>query len=119
MVPAAGCGHRALLQQHIAESVPVPEVVSACWAIPEAVRRAYDPRQWSVGCGGMPDDAWQKVWAEAERQGLIRHGRIGRAACHLFKSLSVVGLYRRWRQADPYGYMVSRSRADKPDVPLK
>jgi aminoglycoside N3'-acetyltransferase len=98
-----GVGIERCSSMHVAESVPVPDAVSACWAIPEAVRRAYDPRLWSVGCGGTPEDAWQKVWAEADRQGLIRHGQIGRAACHLFKVRAVVGLYRRWRQADPYG----------------
>lgn len=97
-----GVGIERGSSMHAAESTPIPSEISASWAIPEHVRRAYDPRLWSIGYGGAPEDAWQKVWKKAEAHGLIRHGRIGQAACHYFKARSVVGIYKRWRQADPY-----------------
>lgn len=97
-----GVGIDRCSSMHAAESVPIPSEISARWALPEHVRCAYDPQLWNVGYGGT-EDAWWKVWHEADRQGLIRHGAIGQAACHYFKARALVGLYKRWRQADPYG----------------
>jgi hypothetical protein len=88
---------------HAAECIPIPPAISRSWDAPDHVRAAYDSDHWSIGYGNTPDDAWQKVWHEADRQGLIRHGHIGHAACHYFKARSVVGIYQRWRQEDPYG----------------
>jgi len=98
-----GVGIYSCSSMHAAESMPIPLDINRCWAIPAHVRSLYDPQLWSIGYGGTPDDAWQKVWVEADTQGLIQHGRIGQAACHYFKARSVVGIYKRWRQADPYG----------------
>jgi aminoglycoside 3-N-acetyltransferase len=98
-----GVGIDRCSSMHAAESIPIPGEISACWEIPEHVQRAYDPQQWGIGYGGTPEDAWQKVWDEADRQGLIRHGSIGRAVCHYFKARSLVSIYKRWRQSDPYG----------------
>ncbi len=97
-----GVGIDRCSSMHVAESVPIPSEISARWAIPEHVRCAYDPQLWNIGCGGT-EDAWQKVWHEADRQGLIQHRAIGQAACHYFKVRALVALYKRWRQADPYG----------------
>jgi len=67
--------------------------------------------RWAVAYGGTPKDAWQNVWDAADRQGLIRHGSIGQADCHYFKARSVVSIYKRWRQTDPYGlYGVAPAR---------
>jgi aminoglycoside N3'-acetyltransferase len=97
-----GVGIDRCSSMHAAESIPIPSEISACWAIPDHVQRAYDPQLWAIGYGGTPEDAWQKIWNKAEAHGLIRHGRIGQAACHYFKARSVVEIYKRWRQADPY-----------------
>jgi aminoglycoside N3'-acetyltransferase len=98
-----GVGIDRCSSMHAAEESPLPAEVGACWRIPEEVRRAYDAAQWNIGYGGPPEDAWRKVWESADRRGLVRHGRIGSAACHYFGARAVVGLYRDWRQADPYG----------------
>ena len=97
-----GVGIDRCSSMHAAESIPIPAEISRWWALPAQVRSAYDPQQWSIGYG-TPEDAWQKVWEEAEQRGLIQHGRIGQAACHYFKARSLVGIYKRLRQTDPYG----------------
>jgi aminoglycoside N3'-acetyltransferase len=88
---------------HAAEDVKLPADIAAYWAIPESVKQAYDPQVWNIGYGETPENAWQKVWDEADRQGLIQHAQIGQATCHYFKARSLVAIYRRWRQSDPYG----------------
>lgn len=98
-----GVGIDRCSSMHAAECIPLPEAVKAYFAIPEAVQQAYDPKDWSIGYGATPADAWQKVYAEADRQGLIRHERIGQALCHLFKARPAVSIYKKWRQNDPYG----------------
>jgi len=97
-----GVGIDRCSSMHAAEDIPLPPDITAYWAIPEAVERAYDPQQWGIGYGETPQNAWQNVWEAADRQGLIRHGSIGQAACHYFKARSVVSIYKRWRQTDPY-----------------
>lgn len=99
-----GVGIDRCSSMHAAESVPIPNAITALWSIPAHVRQAYDPQQWSIGYGaGTPDDAWQKVWQTADQQGLIRHAQIGAAACHCYKVRALVGIYKHWRRSDPYG----------------
>jgi aminoglycoside N3'-acetyltransferase len=98
-----GVGIDRCSSMHAAESITIPSEISRCWALPEHVRSVYDPQLWSIGYGSTPDDAWQKVWEEADQRGVIQHGRIGQAECHYFKARSLVGIYKRWRQTDPYG----------------
>jgi aminoglycoside 3-N-acetyltransferase len=106
-----GVGIDRCSSMHAAEYIPLPPQISAYWAIPESVQRAYDPQEWGIGYGETPQDAWQNVWKAADQQGLIRHSSIGQADCHYFRARSVVSIYKRWRQADPYGlYGVSRTR---------
>jgi len=97
-----GVGIDRCSSMHAAEDVPLPASFNAYFAVPEAVRQRYDPDTWIVGYGGTPDDAWQKVYAAADQQGLIRHTSIGQASCHLFKARSVVAIYKGWRQTDPF-----------------
>ena len=97
-----GVGIDRCSSMHAAEAAPLPELIGAYFAIPEEVQHMYDPDTWSIGYGGTPDDAWQKVYAAADQQGLIRHTRIGQAQCHLFKARSVVAIYKRWRHTDPF-----------------
>ena len=98
-----GVGIDRCSSMHAAEDIPLPADITAAWDIPDEVRRVYDSNQWSIGYGGTPEDAWQKVWDRADHQGLIRHGQIGQAQCHYFKARSVVAIYKHWRQTDPYG----------------
>ncbi|MDQ3703782.1 MAG: AAC(3) family N-acetyltransferase [Chloroflexota bacterium] len=98
-----GVGIDRCSSMHQAEDVPLPAQVGSYFEVPPQVQQAYDPQLWSIGYGGTPDDAWQKVYAEADRLGMIRHGQIGKAMCHLFKANSVVSIYRAWRQTDPFG----------------
>src|SRR3712207_1649740 len=98
-----GVGIDTCSSLHLAEDVPLPEPIRAYFRIPDAIQRDYDPSEWSIGYGGTPEDAWGKVYAEAERRGLIWHHEIGNAACQLFKAHAMVQLYREWRRTDPFG----------------
>ena len=98
-----GVGLDRCSSMHVADHVSVPETISAYWAAPTDVKAAYDPHVWDVGYGETPDDAWEKVWRQADADGLIRHEQIGAAACHSFRARSVVGIYMKWRETDPYG----------------
>jgi len=98
-----GVGIDRCSSMHAAEDIPLPADITAYWDIPGQIQRAYDSNHWNIGYGGTPEDAWQKVWDLADYQGLIRHGQIGQAQCHYFKARSVVAIYKRWRQTDPYG----------------
>lgn len=98
-----GAGIDRCSSMHQAEDAPLPPEVSVYFEAPALIQELCDPKLWSVGYGGAPGDAWQKVYEEADRLGLTRHGRIGEATCHLFKANSVVSIYRTWRQTDPFG----------------
>ncbi|TVR57793.1 MAG: aminoglycoside N(3)-acetyltransferase [Spirochaetaceae bacterium] len=98
-----GVGIDRCSSMHAADFIPIPDAISAYWAAPADVQAAYDPHDWDVGCGETPDDAWEKVWRQADADGLIRHAQIGAAACHHFRARSVVGIYMEWRKTDPYG----------------
>ncbi len=98
-----GVGIDRCSSMHTAEATPLPANITVYWTIPEEVQRAYDSQQWSIGYGGTPEDAWQKVWDAGDHQGLIRHGQIGQATCHYFNAESIITIYKNWRQADPYG----------------
>jgi len=109
-----GVGIGNCSSMHAAEYIPLPADITAQWEIPESVRRAYDPQVWDIGYGDALENAWRKVWDIADRQGLIRHRQIGQAECHYFKARSVVGIYKQWRQTDPYGLYGLPSRPAAP-----
>lgn len=88
---------------HLAEQVPIPPEISACWRLPPDIRRDYPSDLWDVGYGGTPGDAWGAVQAEADRRGWIRHGRVGAAECMLFRANDLVSLYEDMRRTDPFG----------------
>lgn len=98
-----GVGIERCSSMHAAEHVPLPDQIAAYFSIPEDIRRDYDPNSWNIGYGGTPENAWEKVYTEADQRGLIRHHRIGRAACHLFKAKALVRIYEQWRRTDPFG----------------
>ena len=88
---------------HLGDKVPLPDEIRACWRVPDDVLRDYPPDQWSVGVGETPDDAWAKIYEKADREGLVRHTRVGRAVCHFFKASDLIEMLADWRRADPYG----------------
>jgi aminoglycoside 3-N-acetyltransferase len=88
---------------HVAESmVGVPEEITRRFDVPEDIRRDYPADAWYIQYGNTPDDAWQKVQDEADRRGLIKKCRIGRAECMVFKARAVVGLYEESLRTDPF-----------------
>lgn len=102
-----GVGIDRCSSMHLAEDVKLPENIRAYFAIPDDVRRDYDPNEWSIGYGDSDDspldDAWGKVYAEADQRGWIQHERIGNAPCHLLKTKPLIELFAEWRRIDPYG----------------
>ena len=99
---------------HLAERVPIPDEITRRFALPDDIQRDYPESEWSVGYGGTPGDPWTHVWEEAERRGLIRHGRIGQAACALFKAKEMVTIYETMRRAEPFGLFGLEHQTDLP-----
>jgi aminoglycoside 3-N-acetyltransferase len=87
---------------HAAEQVGIPEPIARLTRVPEEIRKDYPVDTWVVGYGSTPDDAWAKVWEQAESQGLIRKRRIGRAQCMLFRAKAVVSIYADRLRTDPF-----------------
>jgi aminoglycoside 3-N-acetyltransferase len=98
-----GVGVDACSSLHLAEDVRLPDAIRAYFQIPVDIQREYNPQEWSIGYGGTPENAWEKVWAEADRRGWITHHYIGNALCHCFKARTMVDLMRDWRRSNPYG----------------
>jgi aminoglycoside N3'-acetyltransferase len=89
---------------HVAESkVGVPAMISRHFEVPEDIRRDYPDDVWYIQYGSTPDDAWGRVQDEAERRGLVKRHRIGRAECMLFKARAVVGIYEEALRKNPFG----------------
>jgi len=87
---------------HAAEQAGIPDRIAKLTQVPEDIRRDYPADTWEVGYGSTPDDAWAKVWEQAERQGLIRKRRIGQAQCMLFRAKAVVSIYAELLRTDPF-----------------
>jgi aminoglycoside N3'-acetyltransferase len=96
-----GVGIDRCSSMHIAEDVPIPEEIARRFDIPTDILRDYPPDRWGIGYGSTPDDPWAKVWAEAQRRGLIRSRTIGQAECKLFKAKAMVSIYEEMRRTDP------------------
>jgi aminoglycoside 3-N-acetyltransferase len=107
-----GVGIDRCSSMHLAEQVPVPQAISGRFELPDEIARDYPEEKWGIGYGSTPGDAWGTVWQEAERQGLIRHGRIGQAGCALFKAGALVRIYEGMRRSDPYGLFGLEAPAD-------
>lgn len=75
---------------HIAETkVEWPAALVEHFRVPEEILRQYPRTEWYVQYQNplkpKPENAWEKVQREAEQRGLIKHGRIGKAECLLFR----------------------------------
>ena len=99
-----GVGINRCSSLHLAEDVPLPEQIMAYFRAPDTIRREYEEQGLAIGyCSRQLDDAWEKVFHEADRQGLVRQSQIGQASCQLFRARAMVQLYRDWRHTDPFG----------------
>jgi aminoglycoside 3-N-acetyltransferase len=105
---------------HVAESkVGIPVEVSKHFEVPEDIRRDYPDDVWYIQYGSTPVDAWAKIQGEAERRGLIKRHRIGRAECMLFKAKAVVGIYEEALRTNPFGlFGVEESASQEKDDPI-
>ena len=98
---------------HQAEGrVQIPGEITERFRIPEEIRRDYPADTWSIGYGGAPGDPWRKVWEEAQRRGLIRERRIGRAECKLFRAEALVNIHEHLLRTDPYGLFGVEKKTD-------
>jgi aminoglycoside 3-N-acetyltransferase len=104
---------------HLAEDVPVPQAITRRFDLPQDIARDYPEEEWGIGYGGTPGDPWMAVWQEAERQGLIRHGRIGQADCALFRAGALVRIYEQMRRTDPYGLFGLEEPAEDADREIR
>jgi len=95
--------HRCSSMHQAEARAPLPDAIAARFRLPGDIARDYPAEEWGVGYGETPDDAWGKVWQEADRRGLIRRERIGQAECTLFKANALVSIYQEWRTRDPWG----------------
>ena len=94
---------------HQAEKYPLPPEVTRCFEVPDEIRRRY-PDDYYIAYGQAPQNAWLKIQAQAEQQGLIKIGQIGQAVCRFFKARPVVGMYEEGLRTDPWGlYGVKKS----------
>ncbi len=92
---------------HTAEGkVEWPKQILEYFQLPQEIQQDYPKDQWCVEYHDPqkpPDeDAWGKVRTEAERRGLIRRGKIGKADCMLFRAKPVVGIYEERLRTDPF-----------------
>ena len=92
---------------HTAEGkVEWPREITEYLQLPEEIQRGYPGTDWYVEYQDpqkpLPADAWGKVQIEAERRGLIRRGRIGKAECMLLKGKPVVDIYEEFLRMDPF-----------------
>ena len=87
---------------HQAEKSPLPPEIARYFELPAEISRQYSD-DYYLAYGQTPDNAWLKIQATAERQGLIKIGQIGRAACRFFKARPVVELYAEALRTDPWG----------------
>ncbi|MBN1399627.1 MAG: AAC(3) family N-acetyltransferase [Anaerolineae bacterium] len=97
-----GVGIGYVSSMHQAEHVGIPDEVAATVRVPDEIRRDY-PDDIYISYSAPPEDGWAKVRDEAGRRGLIRHGRVGAAACMLFRARPVVAIYEQALRTDPLG----------------
>jgi aminoglycoside N3'-acetyltransferase len=99
--------HRCSCMHTAENKVVLPKkIIEARDQLPEELQRQYPGTNWYIEYHDpqkpYPEDAWGKVQTEAERRGLIKRGRIGKAECLLFKGKPVVDIYEELLRTDPY-----------------
>ncbi len=86
---------------HQAEKNPFPVEIAQAFTLPAEIRRKY-PEDYYLAYRHNHEESWLKIQAEAERQGLIKIGQIGKAACRFFKARPVVEMYAQALRTDPW-----------------
>ncbi len=97
-----GVGISSCSSMHQAEKVGIPPEISNYFKLPEDIRWDY-PEDIYIAYGSTPEDAWEKVWRQADSRGFVKKNRIGNAGCALFKARAVVGIYEAALRTDPFG----------------
>lgn len=87
---------------HQAEKYPLPPEITRCFEIPAEIRQRYAD-DFYIAYGQTPENAWLKIQAQAEQQGIIKIGQIGQATCRFFRARPVVGMYEEALRTDPLG----------------
>lgn len=96
-----GVGIGYCSSMHQAEKVGIPPEITANFKVPDDIRKDY-PEDIYLSYGRTPDDAWEKVYQEAELRGLIKKHKIGNADCKLFRARPVVEIYEIALRSDPF-----------------
>lgn len=86
---------------HQAEKYPLPPEIARCFELPAEIGQRYSD-DFYLAYGQTPENAWLKIQAQAEQQGIIKIGQIGQATCRLFKARPVVGMYEEALRTDPW-----------------
>jgi aminoglycoside N3'-acetyltransferase len=97
-----GVGIDRCSSMHAAEEVPIPEEITKRFEVPADILQDYPEDRWAIGYGSTPNDPWAKVWAEAQRRGLVRTRTIGQSECKLFKARAMTSIYEDMRRTDPF-----------------
>ncbi len=97
-----GVGIDRCSSMHLADPF-IPERISQIFRVPDGILVDYPPTLWSVGYGDTPDDAWAKVFEQAQRQGLVKQARIGNAECSLFRARAMLDIYETSLRVDALG----------------
>lgn len=94
---------------HQAEKQPLPPEIAHYFELPPEIARRYSD-DFYVAYGQTPENAWLKIQAQAEQQGVIQVGQVGQAICRFFKARPVVAAYEEALRTDPWAlYGVKRS----------
>ena len=95
---------------HQAEKYPLPPEIAHYFELPPEISQRYSD-DFYVAYGQTPENAWLKIQAQAEQQGIIKIGQVGQATCRFFKARPVVTAYGEGLRTDPWTlYGVKRSR---------
>jgi aminoglycoside N3'-acetyltransferase len=97
-----GVGIDRCSSMHLAEKEGLPPEIAGCFKVPDDIRREY-PADIHIAFGQTPENGWSKVLDTADRRGLVRKQKIGRADCLSFKARDVVGIYETALRTDPLG----------------
>jgi len=98
--------HRCSCMHTAENKVKMPKKIVEHFELPEEILRQYPKTDWYIEYHDpnkpLLEDAWGKVQMEAERRGLIKRGRVGKAECMLFKGKPVVNIYEEFLRTVPF-----------------
>ena len=92
----------SLSSMHYVEEF-LPQRVKDIFQADKRLLEIYPENEWYIETGVPPIKAWYKVQDRAYRNGSIKEAVIGQSKCMFFKINSVIGIYKKWLQEDPFG----------------